>query len=418
MGTFLRLRRLCWLALAAVLLGGCSAPYRQLTLSDLRDGEGWYAFPELKYRGDIRNGYPNGKGEMVYKTGVQVIGSFQNGVAHGTVEVRVPGYGTLHGEMKQGQFASGRAELNSGDLHVGDFANWQLNGSGTLLRADGSFDHGTFSNGSLHGKGERFDAGTGASMVGSFRGGRPEGNVAVQQGGKVSMRRYDGGRDVTTQWLKERASEVVKKPQQERLEQARRAEEEVRKQHDEAKKEQDRLIDQRSAKGRARYDEACFCVDTPCLDIIDSKAPTPTEAQKRQAEENERRRKRLCREWKANLDDPNFPARMNALQADIRSKNAVLERERQRRVAAEAELARIEAEARAAQSARMLAEIERQRRSADAEASREHAAAMERARTLCTRQPNSCYCRQRAAAEKRPSVDKSDPNYGRRVSCQ
>ncbi len=412
--------RLCFvMLLSSICIGGCRSAHVPLTFSDLRDADGWYVFPAFKYRGPLQNGLPQGRGEVRYPSGVHMEGTFVRGTLHGPATVTVPGYGTFAGTMNAGNFARGQAQFTSGAQYAGAFSNWQFSGMGTLVQADGVRLNGTFSNGRLHGEGIRYEPATGTVTQGTFRNGAPHGPANVTARGATTRQYFDGGQNVTAAQHQQKAAAALTAPYREEVAAKQEAKKQAQERDNSALRAYGRMAKLRTQSGVDDFNKECSCLyeaslrrdgsvhvapDGMCLEVISKEdrdardrrvrtmgaeaARRYEEQQRAEAERRKQRRRDECRRLSEDFTSPDFPARLAAMRRHSLELSAEAQRAQRELERAEQALARAEAEARQAQSARIQAELRRQREQANAEALRQ----AQQRNQECTRTPQACKC--------------------------
>ena len=107
-----------------------------LYLYETSSGKKWKTFGDgkvqPKYKGEIKNGKPNGFGFQTYKNGNKYFGEHKNGFPNGQGRSIYPDGSMYLGEYKDGKFhGQGTFTYLNGDKYVGEFKdgeNW--NGTG------------------------------------------------------------------------------------------------------------------------------------------------------------------------------------------------------------------------------------------------------------------------------------------------
>lgn len=391
-------------AVILAALHACSAgsPYRGVALSDLRDADGWYHLPGFRYRGEIRDGKPNGEGIALYPSGMRVQSSFTNGIATGTATITVNGVGTYQGQMRDGRLVSGELTAANGDYYRGGFTKWKPSGQGVLVRANESRYVGQFRDGAPHGAGVAFDPATNALTEGTFSNGQPQGRVLVSKAGVPSVADYQQGRDVSASVFEQRLADLALGPKDAEIAAARAAAAKEKQLLESVTEDRDRLSTMRTAEGVERFNESCFCIRKArinpdgsvtvgpdgCLEISDSNAPRPTPEQKRLWEERENARRRSCNTWANDINDPRLADRMAAIDDEyrqrIRSVNAAVEAQRR----AEADRARLAAELKERQRTERIRQIAQRVQAENAAQAKK----MEDERRKRCAGSNCCYC--------------------------
>ncbi|MFT5170984.1 MAG: hypothetical protein ACI9BD_000756, partial [Candidatus Marinamargulisbacteria bacterium] len=109
------------------------------------------------YQGPLKDGVPNGRGELFYENGTFYRGEFEAGKASGSGELSFP-----NGDSFTGKFAGGgpggdgqiRVSLSDGSVYEGELVAWEPTGSGSILYANGDFYEGEVLCGVPRGLGE------------------------------------------------------------------------------------------------------------------------------------------------------------------------------------------------------------------------------------------------------------------------
>ncbi len=91
-----------------------------------------------KYKGEIKNGKPNGFGFQTYQNGDKYFGEHKNGLPNGQGRSTYPDGSMYLGEFKDGKFhGQGTFIWNDGYNHVGEFKDGTPNGQGTETLPNG-----------------------------------------------------------------------------------------------------------------------------------------------------------------------------------------------------------------------------------------------------------------------------------------
>jgi hypothetical protein len=127
---------------------------------------GSYTYPmndleaEMEYKGQLRHCLPNGIGEMKYKDGSIYKGLFEEGKPNGQGEIKYIDGSSYKGIFKNGTMLDFGAltyplnDIQGKKIYKGQFKNRELNGIGVMEYRDGSTYEGTFLIGNLHGAGK------------------------------------------------------------------------------------------------------------------------------------------------------------------------------------------------------------------------------------------------------------------------
>ncbi len=103
-----------------------------------------------RYVGEVRNGYPHGRGTGYYANGNRYEGEFKDGKPHG----RGTGY-YANGNRYEGQFKDGKRDgrgtyyFANGDRYEGEFKDGKRDGRGTYYCANGDIFNCLYNNGEL-----------------------------------------------------------------------------------------------------------------------------------------------------------------------------------------------------------------------------------------------------------------------------
>jgi len=115
---------------------------------------GQFIFGEIKYpngavyRGDVKDGNPNGKGFKHFPNGNIYEGDFKNGLPHGQGIITYSDGDIYRGNFKHGLPSGyGRYDYDNGDSYDGFFRYGEPNGRGEIRFADGQTKKGLFVNG-------------------------------------------------------------------------------------------------------------------------------------------------------------------------------------------------------------------------------------------------------------------------------
>ena len=139
-------------------------------------GEVWKGFGDKEthsvYKGDVKNGVPNGLGIMIDNIGGKYIGEWKDGLFHG-----------------QGKFTS----LNASMYYVGGYKKGKRDGQGVLTFLDGLKYEGGFKDGKWNGQGTLSSL-NGRKYVGEWKDGKQNGRgtSSLCKGGKYVGEFKDG----------------------------------------------------------------------------------------------------------------------------------------------------------------------------------------------------------------------------------
>lgn len=409
--SFRSISRTALLALATFgTISSCAPtpPYRTVSLEDLKDAEGWYHLPEFRYKGEIRNGQPNGAGIALYPTGVRVEAPFVNGVANGTGRIEVPEVGVYVGEMRSGKLIAGEVSFSNGEYYRGQLANWRPEGAGLLVRANDQRFSGAFRDGLPNGPGVAYDPATRRMTDGTFVNGQPDGRALVTTAGVPSVQDYQRGRDVTEATFLERTAALAMGPVDRQLAEAKRKAEEATRAADASSDEHRRLRTLATPAGVDNFNKACFCIrkasirpdgtvsvgSEGCLTVEDRNAPRPSPEEVRLSEQRESARRRTCLDWAKDLNDPTMPARIEAIGSLFDRQAAVMNAAVAAQRRAEADRERLAADLRTKDARDRSERVRAAAAAIRAENDAQMRAAEEKRRRACAASgSNCCYCR-------------------------
>ena len=230
-------RSACCGCLLLLLLA--SAAYADCASGDCINGEGVYNFDKgIVYKGQFKDGKPEGKGVMTWPQGSKYEGDFKNGMRDG-----VGVYTRQNGERYEGQFKNdkchgkgkltyesgetydgvwdsnfkhGKAEYTTPDGHhfTGTYQRGRRTGEGVYVWPDGTSYKGLFDDDKPNGKGVMRWKG-GSSYEGEFKDGKPEGQgafYAVEGGrhrGQMERGQAGVGQDVSKRERYSRIREIA-----------------------------------------------------------------------------------------------------------------------------------------------------------------------------------------------------------------
>ena len=104
-----------------------------LYLYETSSGKKWKTFGDgkvqPKYKGEIKNGKPNGFGFQTYKNGNKYFGEHKNGLPNG----------------------KGRSIYPDGSMYLGEYKDGKFHGQGTFIWNDGYYHEGEFMDGTPNG---------------------------------------------------------------------------------------------------------------------------------------------------------------------------------------------------------------------------------------------------------------------------
>ena len=125
-------------SLEAEVASSSEAEVASSSEAEEKDVNTWYTIEDglSRYKGEWKNGLPNGKGiKHYYKTDSYIEGNFVDSFAHGyckqtfeqTWEKTVPYY---EGEFKRNQWVKGEYHYGDGDYYKGEWKDGKYNGQG------------------------------------------------------------------------------------------------------------------------------------------------------------------------------------------------------------------------------------------------------------------------------------------------
>ena len=103
------------------------------------DGYVWKGFGDKEthpvYKGDVKNGKPNGVGEMTYPDGGEYVGEWKDGKKHGQGTDK-PFWGVYVGEWKDGKYNGlGTQTFDDGGKYVGEWKDGKKHGQGIYTKS-------------------------------------------------------------------------------------------------------------------------------------------------------------------------------------------------------------------------------------------------------------------------------------------
>ena len=123
------------------------------------------------YRGELKDGFPHGKGTITYSNGEKYVGEWKNNTLNGNGTYTYPDGASYVGEWKTGDYnGKGTYTWADGQKYVGEWKNGKKNGKATLTMANGDKYVGEFKNDKSHGKGA-YTFRNGDKYVGEFKNG-------------------------------------------------------------------------------------------------------------------------------------------------------------------------------------------------------------------------------------------------------
>lgn len=228
---------------------------------------------------------------------------------------------TFTGRLKGKELIGGEIDYPDGSRYIGELAKYGTKGqfgrvgTGRLIEADGSVFAGEFKGNRANGIG-----------VCSAPGGRPESCQRTKGKPAPLPSAADTARERVRQQEEADMDRAIA-PTAAELAKSRKA--------SEALQEDIRLAPQRVRQRDARMEKECSCYLHGCLEIRDSNAPRPTEAQKRLWDLQDQQRTRQCRAW----DSGRSVDLDTRVEAEIASLRAKVAREDGRRLELERQMA-------------------------------------------------------------------------------
>ena len=129
-----------------------------LYLWETSSGYVWRGFGEKGthpiYKGDVKNGVPNGVGILIYGNGGKTLGEWKNGKQNGQGTFTYSDGSKYIGTFRNGQrHGEGNHTFVNGDKYIGEL-NYELkHGQGTFIYANGDKYIGEYYNNMRHGEG-------------------------------------------------------------------------------------------------------------------------------------------------------------------------------------------------------------------------------------------------------------------------
>jgi len=124
----------------------------------------WNEFGDKKihpvYKGDVKNGVPNGQGTLTFPDGSTFIGEYKDGLPNG----------------------QGTTNYTFGEKYVGEWKDGMKHGQGKVISPDGDKWVGEFKEGDYHGLGT-YTWSDGRKYVGEFKDGKPWNGTSYHNNG-------------------------------------------------------------------------------------------------------------------------------------------------------------------------------------------------------------------------------------------
>ena len=148
-----------------------------------------------KYKGELKDGIPNGQGFLSLPDGGKYVGEFKEGMANGQGIVTLSDGRKYSGEFKKGKkHGQGIYTYPNGDKYTGGYKNGLKNGLGALTygkgKSDGDKYVGEFKEGIPNGQGT-YTFSDGSKWVGEFRKGKP-----------WNVKNYDKNGKIEAEWIR------------------------------------------------------------------------------------------------------------------------------------------------------------------------------------------------------------------------
>ena len=162
--------------------------------SDKKQGNITYA-NGAKYKGELKDGIPNGQGFLSLPDGGKYVGEFKEGIINGQGTVTLSDGRKYSGEFKEGKkHGQGIYTYPNGDKYTGGYKDGLKNGLGALTygkgKSDGDKYVGEFKEGIPNGQGT-YTFSDGSKWVGEFRKGKP-----------WNVKNYDKNGKIEAEWVK------------------------------------------------------------------------------------------------------------------------------------------------------------------------------------------------------------------------
>ena len=162
--------------------------------SDKKQGDITYA-NGAKYKGELKDGIPNGQGFLSLPDGGKYVGEFKEGIINGQGTVTLSDGRKYSGEFKEGKkHGQGIYTYPNGDKYTGGYKDGFKNGQGALTygkgKSDGDKYVGEFKEGIPNGQGT-YTFSDGSKWVGEFRKGKP-----------WNVKNYDKNGKIEAEWIR------------------------------------------------------------------------------------------------------------------------------------------------------------------------------------------------------------------------
>ena len=148
-----------------------------------------------KYKGELKDGIPNGQGFLSLPDGGKYVGEFKEGIINGQGTVTLSDGRKYSGEFKEGKkHGQGIYTYPNGDKYTGGYKDGLKNGLGALTygkgKSDGDKYVGEFKEGIPNGQGT-YTFSDGSKWVGEFRKGKP-----------WNVKNYDKNGKIEAEWIR------------------------------------------------------------------------------------------------------------------------------------------------------------------------------------------------------------------------
>ena len=162
--------------------------------SDKKQGNITYA-NGAKYKGELKDGIPNGQGFLSLPDGAKYVGEFKEGIINGQGTFTFSDGRKYSGEFKEGKkHGQGIYTYPNGDKYTGGYKDGLKNGLGALTygkgKSDGDKYVGEFKEGIPNGQGT-YTFSDGSKWVGEFRKGKP-----------WNVKNYDKNGKIEAEWIR------------------------------------------------------------------------------------------------------------------------------------------------------------------------------------------------------------------------
>ena len=162
--------------------------------SDKKQGNITYA-NGAKYKGELKDGIPNGQGFLSLPDGGKYVGEFKEGIINGQGIFTFSDGRKYSGEFKEGKkHGQGIYTYPNGDKYTGGYKDGFKNGLGALTygkgKSDGDKYVGEFKEGIPNGQGT-YTFSDGSKWVGEFRKGKP-----------WNVKNYDKNGKIEAEWIR------------------------------------------------------------------------------------------------------------------------------------------------------------------------------------------------------------------------